>query len=50
MTPPLDSATLLDARTALDSVNLPGDVRAALDACRSIVIPASREELYRLAL
>ncbi|HEY3438751.1 MAG TPA: DUF4914 family protein [Actinotalea sp.] len=50
MTPPLESATLLDARAALADVNLPADVRAALDACRSIVIPTSREDLYQLAL
>lgn len=35
---------------ALDSVSLPDDVRAALDACRSVVVPASRAELYALAL
>ena len=34
----------------LDSLTLPPDVRAALDACRSIVIPSSRAELYQLAL
>ena len=34
----------------LDSVTLPADVRAALDACANIVIPATRAELYQLAL
>ncbi|WP_024286197.1 DUF4914 family protein [Cellulomonas sp. KRMCY2] len=34
----------------LDSLTLPPDVRAALDACRSIVVPTSRAELYQLAL
>ena len=50
MTRALDSLTRPDVRAALADVNLPPDVRAALDACRSIVIPTSREELYRLAL
>ena len=34
----------------LASLALPDDVRAALDGARSIVTPATREELYRLAL
>lgn len=34
----------------LASVNLPDDVRAALDAAKSIVIPGSRAELYEIAL
>ena len=34
----------------LDSVALPVDVRATLDACANIVIPATRAELYQLAL
>ena len=41
------------APTALDllaDVNLPPEVRAALDASPSVTIPASREELYALTL
>lgn len=34
----------------LASVNLPDDVRAALDAAKSIAIPGSRAELYEIAL
>ena len=34
----------------LDALTLPADVRAALDACANIVIPATRKELYQLAL
>src|SRR5665647_619687 len=34
----------------LAGVNLPDDVRAALDACATIVSPTTRAELYRLAL
>lgn len=36
--------------SALANVNLPADVRAALEACASITVPATREELYQLAL
>ncbi|MDM8084865.1 DUF4914 family protein [Cellulomonas cellasea] len=34
----------------LDIVTLPPDVRAALDACASVVVPSTRDELYQLAL
>jgi hypothetical protein len=34
----------------LASVTLPDDVRAVLDGARSLTIPASRAELYRIAL
>lgn len=34
----------------LAGVTLPDDVRAALDGARSLVIPSSRAELYRIAL
>ena len=34
----------------LDSVTLPVDVRAALDACANIIIPTTRAALYQLAL
>jgi hypothetical protein len=34
----------------LDSVALPVDVRATLEACANVVIPATRAELYQLAL
>jgi hypothetical protein len=43
----VDSLTL---SRSLDSLTLPPDVRAALDACASIVVPATRAELYQLAL
>jgi hypothetical protein len=35
---------------ALSSVTLPPDVQAALDACANVIVPASRAELYQLAL
>ena len=35
---------------SLADVTVPSDVGAALDACKSIVIPASRAELYQMAL
>ena len=34
----------------LAGVNLPDDVRAALDACATILSPKTRAELYQLAL
>ena len=34
----------------LDSLTLPAGVRAALNSCRNVVVPASRAELYRWAL
>ncbi|MHA3946427.1 DUF4914 family protein [Cellulomonas bogoriensis] len=37
-------------RAFLESVNLPAEVRAALDACRRVIVPSSRAELYRMAL
>jgi len=37
-------------RTLLESVSLPADVRAALDAATDVIVPTSREELYALAL
>jgi hypothetical protein len=43
----VDSLTL---SRSLDSLTLPPNVRAALDACASIVVPATRAELYQLAL
>jgi hypothetical protein len=43
----VDSLTL---SRSLDGLTLPPDVRAALAACASIVVPATRAELYQLAL
>ncbi len=34
----------------LDSVTLPAAVRASLDACANVIVPSTRDELYRLAL
>ena len=34
----------------LASVTLPADVKAAIEACRNLVIPQTRAELYQLAL
>jgi len=36
--------------TVLDQLDLAPEVRAALEGARSVTIPASREELYRLSL
>jgi hypothetical protein len=47
---PLTSADPAVARQFLDDVALPADVRAALDACANIIVPATRAELYQLAL
>lgn len=38
------------ALPSLADVSLPPEVRAALDACSSIVVPSSRAELYELTL
>ncbi|WP_019134924.1 DUF4914 family protein [Cellulomonas massiliensis] len=35
---------------AIPSVHLPAAVREAVDACRNVIVPTSREELYRLSL
>lgn len=35
---------------AFENLTLPDDVRACLDACESITVPATREELYQLSL
>ena len=43
MSPTLASGILPD-------VTLPGDVRAMLEACASVTMPQTREELYALAL
>ena len=32
------------------NVTLPADVQAALDACKNVIVPASRAELYQLCL
>lgn len=42
--------TTADARQQLADVSLPPEVRACLDACANVIVPASRDELYRLAL
>ncbi|GHS86044.1 DUF4914 domain-containing protein [Actinomycetota bacterium] len=34
----------------LDTVALPAEVRAALDACATVIVPRTRAELYQLAL
>lgn len=47
---PLTSDDPAVARQFLADVALPADVRAALDACANIIVPASRAELYQLAL
>ncbi|GEL94806.1 DUF4914 family protein [Cellulomonas composti] len=35
---------------AIPTVHLPAAVRAAVDASRNVIVPASREDLYRLSL
>ena len=47
---PLTSDDPAVARQFLADVALPADVRDALDACANIIVPASRAELYQLAL
>ena len=47
---PLKSDDPAGARQFLADVALPADVRAALDACANIIVPATRAELYQLAL
>jgi hypothetical protein len=42
--------TFADVRQQLADVTLPPEVRACLEACENVVVPASRAELYRLAL
>ena len=43
------SRSLVRATVPAD-VTVPAEVRAALDACRTVVVPATRAELYQLAL
>jgi len=45
-----DSTTVPETGTIPGGVVLPPAVQAALDACANVVVPASRDELYRLAL
>lgn len=42
--------TTISHRPVLPDVTLPSDLRAALDACLDLTIPATRDELYWLSL
>jgi hypothetical protein len=46
----IDSETVRGTGTIPAGMVLPPAVQAALDACENVIVPGSREELYRLAL